>query len=145
MARPHIFDTPQQKKFMTSPRAIRHLFFLSLTFSLSLCLARHAPAMDPVPSPIPPRTNDALPAYPSMKTAPGPVILVKFKPDTPDEVINTIHGGIGSGIIKKFTSIGVQKLQLPDSVSLKEALGYYRARPEVVYAEPDQVVHIYNK
>lgn len=70
-------------------------------------------------------------------------ILVKFK-DSPGPVtVKTLHATIGSVQKSEFKKIKVQHIELPSHMSVEEAIEYYRQDPNVEYAEPNYLVHIY--
>src|SRR4030042_329371 len=73
------------------------------------------------------------------KYVPGEV-LVKFKKGMAASKIHVLHNAIGATKIKEIGYIGVQHIKLPHSVSVEEAVKYYRANPDVEYAEPNYIV-----
>ena len=69
-------------------------------------------------------------------------ILVKFKPGTPAARISAVNAHIGARAIKKFPITKVHHLRLPPNVEVIDAVKAYSLYPEVVYAEPNYMVHI---
>ena len=61
-----------------------------------------------------------------------------------ETALNYIHEGIGARLVKTFKSTGVQHVQFPKRIILREVLTYYRSQVEVVYAEANQIVHSNN-
>jgi len=73
------------------------------------------------------------------KYVPGEV-LVKFKKGMAASKIQVLHNALGATKIKEIGYIGVQHIKLPHSVSVEEAVKYYRTDPDVEYAEPNYIV-----
>jgi subtilisin family serine protease len=69
-------------------------------------------------------------------------ILVKFKDSSDIASINSLHSNIGSVRKKRFKSVRVHHIKLPDGMSVEEAIEYYSQDPNVEYAEPNYIVHI---
>ncbi len=68
-------------------------------------------------------------------------ILVKFKEGVSSRVKGDTHLQLGTSPIKSFPTLGVQHLRLPSSVSVEDALRFYRQNPDVEYAEPNYIIH----
>jgi len=75
----------------------------------------------------------ASPAY-----TPGE-ILVKFKPGTPPETIESVGARLKTFVKRKSELTGVRLLSLPSGLSVEEALKAYRGQPDVLYAEPNYI------
>jgi subtilisin family serine protease len=69
-------------------------------------------------------------------------ILVKYKDSTDGIGLSGIHSYIGAVKKKEFGKIRIQRLQLPDYMSVEDAIAYYEQDPNVEYAEPNYVVRI---
>jgi len=67
-------------------------------------------------------------------------ILVKFKSETSSRTMNALNYAIGAVNVRELRHIGVQRIKLPDSADMKEAIAYYRSKPDVEYAEPNYIV-----
>jgi subtilisin family serine protease len=81
----------------------------------------------------------------SRKADIGPVykngeLLVKFKSSVNDVQKLTAHRMVGAQVIKKVKLEGVERIKLPDGVSVEEAVRLYRENPDVEYAEPNYLV-----
>jgi len=67
-------------------------------------------------------------------------ILVKFKSNTNDMQKHAAHRMLGAQVIKKVKIEGVERIKLPDEVSVEEAVRLYKENPDVEYAEPNYLV-----
>jgi subtilisin family serine protease len=75
------------------------------------------------------------------KYAPGEV-LVRFRPGTVRRSMLSSHARLGAVIKREYQSVpGLQLAQLTSEVSLSRALRSYRRDPNVLYAEPNYIVH----
>jgi subtilisin family serine protease len=70
--------------------------------------------------------------------APGE-ILVKFKDGIPKEYTERIHKSLGFKAVQGLKRIPVERINLPDGVSVEEAVTLYRADRDVEYAEPNYI------
>lgn len=69
-------------------------------------------------------------------------ILVRFRPGVPQERANALHAAVRARPVKSWPSVrGLQLVQLPAGMTIKDAILAYRKNPDVLYAEPDYVVH----
>ncbi|GBD97838.1 thermophilic serine proteinase precursor [bacterium BMS3Abin06] len=75
-------------------------------------------------------------------------LIVKFRNDIAmdsallADVSEQVHSRIGSVIEKEFGKLkGLQQVKVPGNVSLRQALKYYLANPQVEYVEPNYIVH----
>ncbi|PWR69855.1 S8 family serine peptidase [Methanospirillum lacunae] len=78
-------------------------------------------------------------------------ILVRFNtPENPNgmqaivtsDQITAIHASIGATIIKSYSSAflpGLQLVRIPDTMTVSEAISWYKTQPSVRYAEPDLI------
>ncbi len=77
------------------------------------------------------------------KYVPGRV-LVKFRPTVQPTAIRAAHLAAAGHVMQSFSSVeGLQLVQVAASTKLSEALAAYRANPDVLYAEPDYIVHAF--
>ena len=67
-------------------------------------------------------------------------LLVKFKSGVNDMQKGTAHRMVGAQVIKKVKLEGIEKIKLPDDVSVDEAVRLYKEHPDVEYAEPNYLV-----
>ncbi|MBZ5623759.1 MAG: S8 family serine peptidase, partial [Acidobacteriia bacterium] len=76
------------------------------------------------------------------KYAPGRVIL-RFRAGVPVAAQAATHSRVGATVLRRFHVVpGLQIIQLPAGWSVEEALYRYRNDPNIVYAEPDTVLHV---
>ena len=69
-------------------------------------------------------------------------ILVKFRPGTEAGVRAAAHASLGANTFKQFAAVrDLEAVALPAGLDVGAALRSYRSRPEVLYAEPDYIVH----
>jgi subtilisin family serine protease len=75
------------------------------------------------------------------KYKPGEV-LVRFRPGVPKQTIDRAHAVLGAQVARGWASVeGLQLVRLPAGLKLREAIRNYRANPNVLYAEPNYIVH----
>lgn len=75
------------------------------------------------------------------KYVPGHV-LVKFRQNARSSSIQAAHSAVGGEVVHQFVSVeGLQLIHISTPANLSKALASYRGNPNVVYAEPDYVVH----
>lgn len=68
-------------------------------------------------------------------------VLVKYRSDSALRAVDGLHHNIGSVKKREFKKIRVQRLKLPDDMTIEEAIEYYRQDPNVEYAEPNYIVY----
>jgi subtilisin family serine protease len=67
-------------------------------------------------------------------------VLVKFKSGTVSTSSVKAHQAVGAKVVKKFKLVrNLEKVELPEGVSVKEAVQAYLADPNVEYAEPNYI------
>lgn len=66
-------------------------------------------------------------------------LLVRFKPGVSALAGQQVHEQIGARLAKGYTLVPVQQIEV-DEAEMTEVLTAYRAREEVLYAEPDYIV-----
>ncbi len=78
---------------------------------------------------------------PKREFVPGE-ILVRFKPGTTDLQKLKAHALVNAQVLKRFDSVShLERVRLPDGARVDEAVTNYRAQADVLYAEPNYVVH----
>jgi subtilisin family serine protease len=81
---------------------------------------------------------------PSAKYVPSR-LLVRFKNGTSSEIKSAIHQSVSARVLRELPLVnGLQIVQLDQGKSLSEMLNYYRRNPNVLYAEPDYIVHAFD-
>jgi subtilisin family serine protease len=75
------------------------------------------------------------------KYVPGQ-ILVRFRPGVAASTVRAAHLAVAADVIEALPgSSGLQLVRIPTKASLAQTLASYRSNPNVLYAEPDYVVH----
>ena len=75
------------------------------------------------------------------KYVPGEA-LVRFKPGTGRRAMFSSHARVGATVKRDFASVeGLQVVKLAPEISVKRILRNYRQDPNVLYAEPNYIVH----
>src|SRR5256886_6381415 len=78
---------------------------------------------------------------PKREFVPGE-ILVRFKPGTTDLQKLKVHALVNAQVMKRFDSVShLERVRLSDGARVDEAVTNYRAQADVLYAEPNYVVH----
>ena len=84
-----------------------------------------------------------------VERTPGPKyrpnrILVRFKQGTPRQAMQAIHQALGASVVREFQTVrGLQVVRVAQGTSVQEALQQYRRNSNVLYAEPDYIVHAF--
>ncbi len=69
-------------------------------------------------------------------------VLVRFAHTRTLASLARVHEEMGTTVMKTFTMVpNLQLVRLPQGMSVAEGLRRYRARADVLYAEPDYIVH----
>ena len=69
-------------------------------------------------------------------------ILVRFRPETPKARSQAAHAAIAAQVIRSSKLVrGLDIVRLPEKMMVGTALRAYRKDPNVLYAEPDYIVH----
>jgi subtilisin family serine protease len=69
-------------------------------------------------------------------------LLVRFRPGTSPQTMAAAHSVLGASGVKSWASQeGLELVQLPTGTNLQNAITTYRQNPNVLYAEPDYIVH----
>lgn len=67
-------------------------------------------------------------------------LLVRFKPNLPKSAIDQINATIGAQVLQEFQIVSnLQRVKLPPSLSVPEAIARYKSTPNVLYAEPNYI------
>lgn len=75
------------------------------------------------------------------KYRPGEV-LVRFRAGTPQWAVQAAHAAVGGRVAKSWGSVdGLQLVRLPAGLTAREAIRKYRSDSNVLYVEPNYVVH----
>ena len=69
-------------------------------------------------------------------------ILVKFKPETTDSIINEVNKGFGTSILKKSDYTETYRIKIPEGKSVEEMVELYKKSVYVEFAEPNRIVKI---
>jgi subtilisin family serine protease len=78
---------------------------------------------------------------PAQKYVPGQLV-VRFRHGIGKSAIQAHHAQVGAAVLKEFRVVeNLQLVRLPAGISIKKAVRYYRARPDVLYAEPNYIRH----
>ena len=67
-------------------------------------------------------------------------IIVKFKSGNYDIQSYNTHNIMGAKLIKKIGIKGLERVKLPQGISVPDAIQAYKAHPDVEYAEPNYIV-----
>ena len=69
-------------------------------------------------------------------------VLVRFRTGTAKASQDAVHSALGATVLRSFHTVaGLQVVKLPPGMSVAEALRRYRTDPNVLYAEPDYILH----
>lgn len=76
-----------------------------------------------------------------LKYVPGH-LLVKFRQNAGSNSIQAAHSLVGAEVVHQFASVeGLQLVRVSATTNLSRVLAAYHSNPNVVYAEPDYIVH----
>src|SRR5882762_4511212 len=71
-------------------------------------------------------------------------ILVRFRESTSAFSRSLAHSRIGTSVVREFrVAKGLQRVKLPPGMSVSQALQAFSTRPDVLYAEPNYLVHVF--
>ena len=69
-------------------------------------------------------------------------LLVRFRDPIAASALTLIHADVGATVVKTYDSIDkLQLVRLAPGSDVVQAIEQYRSRPDVLYAEPDWIVH----
>jgi thermitase len=71
----------------------------------------------------------------------GGQVLVKFREGVQGAEQDLVHQSVATAIAAAVPEVGVQKVTLRPSLSVEQAVEYYRAQPSVEFAEPNGIWH----
>ncbi len=78
------------------------------------------------------------------KYVPGQV-RVRFRPGVKKDFMTFAHQAVGAEVVKRSRLVDrLQQVQIPDTLSVEEAIGRYLENPDVLYAEPNYIVHLHS-
>ncbi len=104
-----------------------------LAFAIS---AEPAPAQTMAASIGSPAAKSEADRHRAEKYVPGE-LLVRFRPGTMKQRAGE-HAGIGATVVRQFRVVeDLELVRLPAGIAVKDAQRYYRARTDVLYAEPN--------
>src|SRR5436309_198600 len=84
--------------------------------------------------------NASATAQPTPRHAPD-TILVRFKASALPADQALVHALVGAHAYKSFRIVeGLQAVRIPPGMRVKDAIEFYRRRPDVLYAEPNWIV-----
>src|SRR5213594_5069122 len=84
--------------------------------------------------------NASATAQPTPRHAPD-TILVRFKASALPADQALVHALVGAHAYKSFKIVeGLQAVRIPPGMRVKDAIEFYRRRPDVLYAEPNWIV-----
>jgi hypothetical protein len=115
----------------------RHLPLLSLLGAALLAGIAYGSSNPPAGQRI------ALPAqgHHAQKYVPGQ-LLVRFRPGVGKQAMRAEHALVRAEVLREFRLVeNLQLIRLPAGMPVKQAERYYRARPDVLYAEPNYIRH----
>jgi len=64
-------------------------------------------------------------------------LIIKFKPDVPEDIKDKIHIKYDSKKIKIYSSFNIDYVKLKDTLGVEDAIALYLENPEVEFAEPN--------
>lgn len=69
-------------------------------------------------------------------------LLVRFRPGTQRPLMDALHAQLGAHVARTWKSVpGLQLVNLPAGTRFRDAIRTYRRNPNVLYAEPNYIVH----
>ncbi|MGA2813954.1 MAG: S8 family serine peptidase, partial [Candidatus Acidiferrum sp.] len=72
------------------------------------------------------------------------VILVRFRAGVSLQKADALHAAVKAQRVKTWSSIdGLQLVRLPGNANFRNILNFYRKSRDVLYAEPDYIVHAF--
>lgn len=70
-------------------------------------------------------------------------VLVKFKAGTTKNILSGLHQAVGAVSRESFTLVpNLERVKLPEGVSVEDAIIQYMSDPNVEYAEPNYVIQV---
>ena len=116
-------------------------FFLAVILAVCLPLAAQVPKPEQQEK-VSPELGGAAPAE-AAKYVPGE-LLVRFRQGVSAKAANAVHQKVGASVVRTSQVVtGLQRVKLPDQTGVRAAIRAYRANPNVLYAEPNYIVHAF--
>jgi serine protease len=70
-------------------------------------------------------------------------LLVKFKSNISATSLQKVHQTLGAAVIKKYSIVSnLERVRLPQGLSVRDAVIQYMSNPDVEYAEPNYILHM---
>ncbi len=70
-------------------------------------------------------------------------VLVRFKPNITSTSLQKVHQAVGASVIKNYTLVpNLERVKLPQGMSVRDAVVQYMSDPNVEYAEPNYILHM---
>jgi len=70
-------------------------------------------------------------------------VLVKFKSNISATSLQKVHQAVGASVIKNYTLVpNLERVKLPQGMSVRDAVIQYMSDPNVEYAEPNYILHM---
>ena len=70
-------------------------------------------------------------------------LLVRFKPNVAATSLQKVHQAVGASVIKKYSIVSnLERVRLPQGLSVRDAVTQYMSNPDVEYAEPNYILHM---
>jgi hypothetical protein len=116
-------------------------FIWAACLLLAVPLSASAPGVNPVHVPKGSSRVFRLDRGGAPKYVPGQV-LVRFRPGTSPGSIKGAHSAIGAKVLRRPQLVDRwEQIRLPEGLSVEDAIRSYRRNPDVLYAEPNYIVH----
>ena len=72
-------------------------------------------------------------------------LLVRFRPGVARAHAEAVHAGVGARVLRAYSSVkGLYHVRIPPGLAVEDAMQRYKRNRDVLYAEPDYIVHIDN-
>ena len=69
-------------------------------------------------------------------------LLVRFKPNITSASLQKVHRAVGASVIKNYSLVpNLERVRVPQGMSVRDAVIQYMSDPDVEYAEPNYIVH----
>ena len=70
-------------------------------------------------------------------------LLVRFRPGVASARVEAAHAGVGAQVLRAYRTIkGLQHVRIPPGMAVEDAIERYKRNRDVLYAEPDYIVHM---
>ena len=72
-------------------------------------------------------------------------LLVRFRPGVAKAHVEAAHANVGAQVLRAYSSVkGLYHVRIPPGLAVEDAIQRYKRNRDVLYAEPDYIVHIDN-